>query len=270
MKTRIITGCIAGISALAAIHFGGYIFSILIALLIFIAWHEYAQIIKRLNYNPLVKYSYPLMAIIALLAVIAPLKVTPFIIVLVTFFYFVLFLFAKNIKLRDISGLILGMYYILMGFFSLLIIRDNAFAINIAMPDKYISGEVLVYFILISIWASDTCAYFTGKYFGKNKIVPTISPNKTLEGFIGGAIGTIIVGLLFGILSEAKFIHALMIAIIIAISAPLGDLFESKLKRMAKIKDSGNILPGHGGILDRFDSLLLALPLVMTYILCNS
>ncbi|MBO7381731.1 MAG: phosphatidate cytidylyltransferase, partial [Neisseriaceae bacterium] len=105
--------------------------------------------------------------------------------------------------------------------------------------------------ILITIWANDAGAYFVGKAIGKHKFSPIISPNKTWEGFFGGmVIAAIILSLMYFDIGVAIY------ALIIAIFATIGDLFQSMLKRMAGVKDSGNIMPGHGGVFDRIDSWL--------------
>jgi phosphatidate cytidylyltransferase len=117
------------------------------------------------------------------------------------------------------------------------------------------------------LWANDTAAYFVGRFLGKNKLYEKVSPNKTWEGLFGGVAFAIFFGWLF-----AKYVDVLpssqwmWIAAIIAVFGNLGDLFESHLKRSYGVKDSGKIIPGHGGVLDRFDGLLLALPLVIFYI----
>lgn len=114
------------------------------------------------------------------------------------------------------------------------------------------------------IWATDSGAYFIGKTMGKKKLWPDISPNKTVEGSIGGVICAIIVGVLFALFTD---IHAAIVTIIgitavLSVFGQIGDLVQSAFKRHFNVKDSGNILPGHGGILDRFDSLLFVLPLL--------
>ena len=123
--------------------------------------------------------------------------------------------------------------------------------------------------IIFSIWINDTMAYIVGSMIGKTPFSP-ISPKKTWEGTAGGALLCIIViGLLGSLLKITSFLpwyHWVIIALICAVFGTLGDLLESKLKRMANIKDSGNIMPGHGGFLDRFDSLLVATPFVWIYI----
>ena len=121
--------------------------------------------------------------------------------------------------------------------------------------------------ILVLIWVNDSFAFLTGKNFGKRKLFISVSPKKTIEGFIGGFIFALIAGYVISKLnSDLSLINWLIIAGIVSIIGTFGDLVESKLKRQAKIKDSGTIMPGHGGILDRLDSLLFAAPFVYLYI----
>ena len=112
------------------------------------------------------------------------------------------------------------------------------------------------------IWSVDTAAYYVGSAIGHNKLIPNISPNKTIEGAIGGTFGAVIVAVAAKIFFFKNFslTEAVMLGIIISITAQFGDLFESLLKRAGGVKDSGNLIPGHGGILDRIDSLLFAAP----------
>lgn len=113
------------------------------------------------------------------------------------------------------------------------------------------------------MWAADIGAYFSGKKFGKHKLMPHVSPNKTIEGFAGGLIWVAVLVLIlnasFGI-DMSQYPMYLAIAVVTAIISAVGDLNESMLKRVAGVKDSGTILPGHGGILDRIDSLVAATP----------
>ena len=122
--------------------------------------------------------------------------------------------------------------------------------------------------VILSIWINDTMAYIVGSMIGKTPF-SKISPKKTWEGTIGGGVMCILImGLLEYFLPAAHVLplrHWISIAVICAIFAPIGDLLESKLKRMADLKDSGSFMPGHGGFLDRFDSLLLSLPFVWLY-----
>lgn len=134
--------------------------------------------------------------------------------------------------------------------------------------DDY-SRAWLLLSIFASIWLCDSSAYFTGKAIGKHKLFPRVSPKKTWEGAIGGFAGAILGFWLISELSIGNFplIHAIIIGAIIGVVAQTGDLAESQLKRDAGVKDSSNILPGHGGVLDRLDSILFVLPVVFIYLL---
>lgn len=125
-------------------------------------------------------------------------------------------------------------------------------------------GFEYVFYALLVIWMTDSGAYFTGRKLGKRKLWPEISPNKTVEGFIGGIIFAILFACLFQFFYPlaSSYILLTVITIVASIFGQLGDLVESALKRHFNVKDSGTLLPGHGGILDRFDSLLFVLPLI--------
>lgn len=128
------------------------------------------------------------------------------------------------------------------------------------LPATYLSTVKLV-FIIAAVSISDTCAYFVGTRFGKHKLWPSVSPNKSSEGAVGSLVGCVIFCTIYGaIFGKVNFLAFIPLAIVINAFAQLGDLFESALKRSAKLKDSSHLLPGHGGILDRADSLLFAMP----------
>ena len=125
------------------------------------------------------------------------------------------------------------------------------------LPD----GTVLLFFLLFVISFSDIFAYFGGKRFGKSMLAPTISPKKTWEGSFFGVVGGGIVGAVFGEITMSMFwLYGMLLAMILAVVGQFGDLIESKIKRLCNVKDSGKILPGHGGILDRIDGHMLAAP----------
>ena len=129
-------------------------------------------------------------------------------------------------------------------------------------------GEWLIFFLLLVTWASDTGAYYVGTVYGRHRLAPTISPKKTVEGLVGGLIGAIIVAyaVRWWFLPELSGLDCLVLAMLLTITGLWGDLTESAMKRGVGIKDSGGILPGHGGMLDRLDSLLFAAPAFYYYI----
>ena len=132
----------------------------------------------------------------------------------------------------------------------------------IVMLRKDLHGVAWIFFLLFIVFAGDVGAFYTGKFFGRHKLSPSISPGKTIEGSAGGMIFCIVVGYVFMrlFLPHLDVPVIFFLFIVINIASQTGDLFESQLKRTGKIKDSGNILPGHGGILDRIDALLFAAP----------
>lgn len=174
---------------------------------------------------------------------------------------FVVELYRKNRNpFRNIAFTFLGLIYVALPF-SLL-----NFVSTMTIMGTY-EPRILIGILLI-LWGSDTGAYLAGSKFGKTKLFERISPKKSWEGFVGGvllsATAAIVDSKLFSVL-ELK--HWLVISVIIVAMGTLGDLVESLYKRSKNIKDSGTILPGHGGILDRFDSLLLASPFIFAYLL---
>ena len=129
-------------------------------------------------------------------------------------------------------------------------------------------GKEWAYWIILTIMASDIFAYLIGSIWGKHRLAPTISPKKSWEGACGGFLASIIIAIILGILFSLPltYLHMILLAIIINISAQLGDLVESLLKRNTGVKDSGKLLPGHGGLLDRIDSYILTGAIAYLYI----
>lgn len=126
-----------------------------------------------------------------------------------------------------------------------------------------LNGDARVLLVFVFSWISDTCAYFTGVFFGRHKLCPEISPKKTIEGSVGGMVGSALIALAFSFYyhGQVMAVYAVFGLVGSAISQS-GDLIASMFKRQSKVKDYGKIIPGHGGILDRFDSILFVLPLV--------
>lgn len=122
-----------------------------------------------------------------------------------------------------------------------------------------------VFYLFILIWSSDTFAYIAGRLFGKHKMALKISPKKTWEGFAGGVLLTLVLSFFIQSYSEEMRGNWIVVGVLVAVFAPLGDLVESQLKRSFGVKDSGNIIPGHGGILDRLDSFIICVPVVYLY-----
>lgn len=189
---------------------------------------------------------------------------------IVAIFAFVLFftlisalISSRKIAIQYLGRIFLSLVYIIIPFS--LLIKLPYFAID----NTFDSGIILGIFILI--WSNDIFAYLIGKKFGQHKLIERISPNKTIEGFLGGFIFTFIAGFVISkyCLSIAP-IQWFAIAIIVSVFGVIGDLIESMFKRQAKVKDSSNFIPGHGGFLDRLDSIIFAAPIIYVYLFLTS
>ncbi len=165
---------------------------------------------------------------------------------------------ASKKPFANIGILLLGMVYIGIPFALLLLIGFNN---DIFSPN-------IVFGLLAMTWMNDTGAYLVGSQIGKTKLFPRISPKKTWEGSTGGVVITFIVAYLLSLLfTDLRLLDWLILAAIVSLFGSIGDLVESMLKRSLNIKDSGNLLPGHGGILDRFDAFIFLLPFAAAYLL---
>ena len=201
-------------------------------------------------------------------------KLLPFIYVAI-FLVFIIALFDQNQHtLLNISFTLAGLVYAVMPFMILVNIAciDKAYAFN-HPTGNYFSDMAPYNFhyllgIILLIWASDVCAYLVGSLIGKNKLYERISPGKTWEGTIGATILTICSSFIIAQwFPELALKHWIAISILVSVFGTIGDLVESMLKRQANVKDSGKIMPGHGGILDRFDSLLFVSPFIYAYLI---
>ena len=176
---------------------------------------------------------------------------------LIGFGFYSLFQFKVDPQAaRMVAAQIQGIVYICLPLALIILIRTGE------------GGTFWVLALLVIIFAGDTAAYYAGSYLGKHKLCPSVSPKKTIEGSLGGLAANFLVGftlkLLF--LPEVGWGGMLFMCVLLGVVGQIGDLFESVLKRTADIKDSGGILPGHGGILDRIDALLFAAPVVWIFI----
>ena len=135
------------------------------------------------------------------------------------------------------------------------------------------NGVVLLFIPFLGAWMPDTFAYFSGTLFGKHKLIPSVSPKKTVEGAIGAVVGCIISFLVYGLIVDyaaglsVNYLTLAILAVLCGIIAQLGDLSASVIKREFGVKDFGNLIPGHGGIIDRIDSLIFVAPLVYYFLL---
>ena len=161
--------------------------------------------------------------------------------------------------LRNIAATLLGVWYValpmsLMLFVPLMLSSNEGW-----------NGWYFLFFLFL-VWGNDVFAYLVGISMGKHRMCERISPKKSWEGFVGGVLGSLAMGALGAWVLDGSYLVWIGLAAVVSISSVLGDLVESMFKREAGIKDSGNIIPGHGGILDRFDALLLAAPMAFVYL----
>ncbi len=246
MRDRVITGTFGIILFLLVVWLGDISYSVFITLLAWVGFYEYL----KMNNTKLFSIEGIWGLLIILLIIIENNFITydysTSIILLLLIIYLLQVVLKKNkITFDNIGYFIVGILYIGYGFSSMIEIRylDNGFIITL--------------FIFFITWASDTGAYFSGRYFGKNKLWPKISPKKTIEGSIGGIFSSLAVAVIYNYFFNLNdYLIIIWLSILISIVGQLGDLVESALKRAKNVKDSGSILPGHGGILDRFDSLI--------------
>lgn len=163
-----------------------------------------------------------------------------------------------NRPFTQASAFLISIFYTVLPFVSLVMM-------GIGLEDGEYHFELIILLFML-IWANDSFAYLFGRMLGKNKMAPNISPGKSWEGFAGGAIMTLVISLIIAhYFIDIELIHIAMMVIIVVPMGVLGDLVESKWKRSLEIKDSGKFLPGHGGFLDRFDSILISAPIIFCY-----
>ena len=267
MLVRIITGIIGIAAAAFVIQTGGAVFAGFTLLLMFLAWYEFARAFGERGMGIALFTGFLALGLMwyaawqkpEFLAMACPL------IVLITLLESVLMRSSTSIMDALASGA--GIIYIGFPFTCLLQLRemqpDTVFSTEIG---SLTFGCVMVWLMFIGTWASDTFAYFTGTAIGRHKLCPAISPNKTIEGFMGSVIGTTAVVAGLGYYLQLSLPEMAVLGLLIAIFATLGDLVESVAKRYVRIKDSGNIIPGHGGVWDRFDSVLFTAPLVYYFV----
>lgn len=260
---RSLTGILFVALLLGAIIGGEYSFFALFFLIILLGQLEFYRLFEINNTRPQKYFGVFIGASFFVSCFLAAKKVIPVeylfvVIVTLVFISFIYELFTSSQKpFSNIAYTLLGVVYIALPF--------SATNFLVFQSGTYNYHLLLGCFILL--WTNDTAAYILGKSMGKHKLFERISPNKTWEGTVGGAIICIISALIISnFYNELNQSSWLILAVIVIVFGTLGDLVESLLKRSIDIKDSGSLLPGHGGILDRFDSFLFAIIFVLIYL----
>lgn len=244
MKTRIVAGAVFGLVLLGSLWWNEWSWTIFLCFVAVVGLKELLAMVGLKMWSPLNVLGYGTAFALIVFQVDIPLLLA------ILFLGVVLITLSnhKNLPITHVALFILGIYYILIGF-------NN----GLTWYNEY--GKAFVLYLIVMIWASDSFAYFTGYFFGRTKMAPVLSPKKTYEGLAGGIIGTMLCAYFlnkwFGL--DLSTVHALSLGVFVAVVSPLGDLFESSIKRFYQVKDSGNLIPGHGGVLDRFDSFLFVM-----------
>ena len=284
LTQRLITGTIFVIVVVGCIWFSAWSMAALFLLITILGMNEFYSLAKKANAQPLHVYGIIAGSLLVLFAFLQKSGLSTalyYLIIPIVFLIFFIELFRKKENpFSNIGWTILGIIYIavpmamLVGTFTPYGFLIPYFDSELQAAPYEPSGPLMIF---ILIWVSDSMAYVCGRLFGKHKLWERISPKKTWEGFIGGLIFTMFTaGLVANWILYDKHhwkveIAWLIIAFVISVTGMLGDLVESMFKRSIDVKDSGKLLPGHGGILDRFDALFLAVPFAITaYRICES
>jgi phosphatidate cytidylyltransferase len=263
-RTRWVTGLVALPFLIYLIYIGGTAFASLIAVAAILALWEYFRIAFNLQDDtvkkPVIAIGYLTAASMVAVAFQYSAEMLIAVIganIIITGFVFLFFFKSDLPIIENIRIQLQGIIYIPLSLSILVLIRNG------------VDGIAWIFFLLAIIFAGDISAFYFGTYFGRHKLSPSLSPGKTIEGSIGGFLANILVGCVFKFVLFPYLSWGICIFFFILIGAAgqIGDLFESALKRMAGVKDSGIILPGHGGILDRIDALLFATPVMYFFII---
>jgi phosphatidate cytidylyltransferase len=261
MLERILTIIVAVPIIVACTYFGGWGFFILVTALAMFCLNEFYFLMNRKGYSP----SYLVGGIVTVFFTwfttytLKHPHWEPYATGILTTAIIITFsagIFLKKAQDSTVNASItlLGILYIGWMFSYLILIRELT------------PHGAYLFFLIIAIWACDTTAYLVGTFLGRIKLSPYISPHKTVEGAVSGLIVSVIAAAVFSKLINMGMIHGIILGIVIGIVGQMSDLVESLIKRDAGVKDSSNMIPGHGGFLDRMDSFILAAPIMYYYI----
>ncbi|MCX7711840.1 MAG: phosphatidate cytidylyltransferase [Clostridia bacterium] len=271
LKTRVISAVVGAVLLIVLLSLGNIALGLGILVLSLIGIRELYQAVSHAGYKPVRWIGYLACIPIFLISLSGENKVSAYVGLL-----------------KSVNSIFFGIFVMLMVLFSLIVfLHDKYSLIDIALTvfgilyvpflfsfivlTRGMTNGVLFIWIIFIAWSTDTFAYFTGLMLGKHKLLPAISPKKTIEGSIGGIIGCVAATIAYGIfirayIGEIPIYHFVIIGLLNGIISQVGDLSASAIKRFVNIKDYGKVMPGHGGVLDRFDSILFVAPVVYFYL----
>ena len=258
--TRMLTGFILGLIVMLCIMYGKFALLIMVLTITTLASKEYVKILQHKGFYPSFKVMILSELLLAWVAYVHRFDMAALVLSLCSIASFMWVLFCgRQPYIANVATTLLGIVY--CGWFPLhlIFLRD-------LQCSKFDSGLGFVVLMFTAILLTDTGAYYIGRHFGKHKLAPVISPNKTIEGSIGGILFAVIGALIVGYFINLEWYLSILAGLLCTVFAQIGDLSESLIKRDAGVKDSGHSLPGHGGFLDRADSFIFTIP--MMYYFC--
>lgn len=250
MLTRIIAA-LALLPLFIFILIGGLPLYIAEIVILAIALREFYKAFNAKDIHPIQNIGYIFVAYLALKNILNLGIEYTYIVIFALFIYSITYILRCKNNIVDIAITFFSIFYVAISI-DFIVLTINSFE----------KGTIYVWTIFIVAFLTDTFAYFTGYLFGKHKLIPKVSPKKTIEGSIGGVVGSTIGCIIFGYLFNLDMTAMIIIGSIGSVIAQFGDLFASSIKRYVGIKDYGKLIPGHGGVLDRFDSVILVAPFV--------
>ena len=252
-KTRLISGIILVIIALATIISGSWILFFTLLAVSLIGMRELYKVMKvsdeHVTVLELVGYLGAVLYYIAMKADFGNYGTMAIIISMILILFVYVFGYPKY-RAEQVMAAFFGMVYVAVMLSFIYLTRN--------LPD----GKFLVWLIFLCSWGCDTCAYCVGMLIGKHKMAPVLSPKKSIEGAVGGVVGAALLGVIYAAATQGKMAEYALICAVGALISMVGDLAESAIKRNQNIKDYGKLIPGHGGILDRFDSVIITAPVI--------
>ncbi len=264
LKQRLMVGVIGGVFMILVLLANVNIISLVVGLIAVIGLSEIYNatgILKTQNKLCIFSYVYTLFTFLILGFAKNPSTVLGMLLFIYLFLLLVYYIFNhETCDFHSVSSLFFQTIYVTALFAHIILVRRLSF------------GKYTMWFIFVTAWLSDTLAYAVGLKFGRNKLIPSVSPKKTVEGAIGGLAGSLIFNLIYGIICSVAFklnvnyLALILMALVAGAVSQLGDLSASCIKREYNLKDYSNLLPGHGGILDRFDSVLFVAPAIYYFV----